>query len=72
MITKIERAKTGRSTCQGCDNKIEKGTWRGVENSFFYAVQHLTKRYYCADCTKKKVENQKIKLDGILEELCID
>ena len=69
MITSIEKAKSSRSTCNECDNKIENNEWRGVENVFSFLVKQLTKKFYCKECTIKKLQEQDDKIKGWLLEL---
>ena len=69
MITSVEKAKSNRSSCIGCENKIEKDEWRGVENVFSFFVKNLTKKYYCKSCAVKKLIEQQNKIKGQLKLL---
>ena len=55
MITNIEIAKSNRSTCVGCDNKISQGEWRGTENVWSFAIRNTIKKFYCRECVTKKL-----------------
>lgn len=63
MIIKIEKAKSNRSTCKGCDNKIEKDELRGVANEWSFIARGMSKRYYCKGCTIKKLIAFRDKID---------
>lgn len=54
-IWAIEPAKSSRSKCRTCGNKIEKGKLRLGEPSFF--EDHLSYRWHHVECAKSRVKH---------------
>lgn len=52
LFWKVENAKSARSTCKGCSEKIEKGELRIGKPSVF--KEHVTHKWYHVDCARRE------------------
>lgn len=67
MIYSIEKAISGRSQCRECLQNIKKGSLRGLEEYSFGGLDST--RFYCADCSERKLREDIEKMEELLEEL---
>lgn len=71
MINKIEQAKSGRSSCAKCKNKIPMNEWRGIEPTItsLHGRTYKSNKFYCKDCTIIKLKKSRESINGWLSQL---
>ena len=70
MIKKIEKAKSGRSNCADCKEKIAQGDWRGIEEGLtaMYGKTYKSNKFYCKRCSIKKINEAIVLMNQWLED----
>ena len=71
MITKIEKAKSSRSSCSECKNKIQLGEPRGIEPTItsMYGKTYKSNKFYCKKCTIIKLKKSLDLINGWLSQM---